>query len=570
MSVRVRAQEVRPPVSEPSGPSGSGLPPHLDPRRAAPRRTRGATSGATPGATPPRRPVSPPPTGRPPGAASQLPPHLNPRGPASGRAATPLVTGSGARPRTLPPRRRGRRILKWTAGITAGLVLLAGIGGYVLYESYDLKTIGDIKNILDEAPPGGTLAGGSQNFLLVGSDTREGLKAGEGPQGTGDDFVTGQRSDTMILVHLSKKRDIAQIVSFPRDLYVTIPAHTNKAGEAVPERKNKLNSAFEAGGPGLLVQTLEMYSGIDINHYVEVNFNGFKRIVEAVGGVEVCLPRPAKDRLSGIDLPAGRHTLDGDMALAYVRQRQGLPRGDIDRVIRQQQFMGSVFRKATGMRNPLRVDRLIRAGISAVRVDEGLDLKDLAKLGLKMDPNNILFSELPVTDISYNPPGPVGSTVLLDEAGAEEVFRQIREDQAPVTKTTAAPVPSDLIVRPGAIRIRVFNGTETQGLGRKAAADLTKVGFILVEAPGNRGVGTKQTVVRHGPSKADSARTLSAAIPGSITQEDPTLGRTLEVVVGSDYSGARAVTVKPPASRPTAGATTPPKPRTAAEDPCAV
>ena len=561
-------------MSEPSGPSGSGLPPHLDPRRGTPRRTRGATGGTTPGATPPRRPVTPPPNGRPPGAASTLPPHLNPRGPAAARTATPLVTGSGARSRSLPPRRRGRRILKWTAGITAGLVLLAGIGGYVLYTTYDLKTfdIPGFDKFLEEPPPGGSLAEGSQNFLLVGSDTREGLKAGEGPQGTGEDFVTGQRSDTMILVHLSKKRDVAQVVSFPRDLYVTIPAHTNEAGEAVPERMNKLNSAFEAGGPSLLVQTLEMYSGIDINHYVEVNFNGFKKIVEAVGGVEVCLPRPAKDKLSGIDLPAGRHTLDGDTALAYVRQRHGLPRGDIDRVIRQQQFMGSVFRKAKGMRNPIKADRLIRAGISAVTVDKGLDLKDLAELGLAMDPSNILFSELPVVDISYNPPGPVGSTVRLDDAGAEEIFRQIREDEPPVTKTSAAPVPSDLIVRPGAIRIRVFNGTDTQGLGRRAAADLTKVGFILVEAPGNRGVGTKQTVVRHGPSKADSARTLSAAIPGSITQEDPTLGRTLEVIVGSDYSGARAVTVKPPAAKPAGGGTASaaPKPRTAAEDPCAV
>ena len=552
-------------MTERTGTPG-GLPPHLDPRRGTPPRR--AAAAPRPGATP--RGTTPP-NGRPPSGASQLPPHLNPRGRSASRygAPPPPLTGSGHRSRALPPKRRWRRAVAWTAGITAVLVLLAGVGGYALYQTYDLNTF-DIPILNDkDAPP---LPDGNQNFLLVGSDSREGLKEGEGPQGVGENFVTGQRSDTMILVHLSRKRDIAQVISFPRDLYVTIPAHTNEDGEAVPERKNKINSAFEAGGPSLLIDTIQTYTGIRINHYVQVDFNGFKRIVDAVGGVDVCLPRPAKDKLSGIDLPAGNHTLDGETALAYVRQRHGLPRGDIDRVLRQQQFMGAVIRKATSIRNPLRADRLIRAGISAVTVDAGLDLLGLARFGLEMKPGNILFSELPVVDTSYNPPGPVGSTVLLDDAGAEEIFRQIREDDPPIKPATADPVPNNLIVRPGAIRVQVYNGAGTQGLGTRAAGDLAKVGFVVVGTPENRGTGASKTVVRHGPDKADSARTLSAAIPGSVTELDPALGRTLEVVVGSEYRGARAVTVKPSqsAAKPTPGAAPSTNTRTAAEDPCAV
>lgn len=507
---------------------------------------------------------APGPGPRPPGRP--LPPHLDPRG---SRAVLPAS----------PRRGRAARVLSWIAVLTSFAVLAVAVGGYLVVHHYDrqINRIDDVFAFEDR--PAESPSRDARNLLLVGSDSRGELEAGEGPQGTGEEFVTGQRADTIILAHLYGDSDKAQLVSFPRDAWVTIPAHTDpETGELVEAHEAKINSAFE-GGPQLLIQTVEELTDLRIDNYMQIDFEGFQSLVDSLGGVEVCLSEPAQDEFSGIDLPAGRQTIEGEQALAFVRQRQGLPNGDLDRIERQQQFLGAVVREtlsAGTLLNPFRLNSVIGAATESVQVDESMSIDDLRDLALRFrefDAGGVLFTTVPVADISASRGGQ--SVVLLDEAKADVLFDQLRRDVPPDTPDEPAEQDASEppTVPPADIRVRVFNGAGVQGLGRQAHDDLAAVGFQLVGAPDNRGTGATETVVLHGPDRADSARTLAAALPGARTELDPSLTRTLDVVVGSSYAGAQEVTVDagaPPAPAPSPSpATTAVPVTTAAEDPCA-
>ena len=179
------------------------------------------------------------------------------------------------------------------------------------------------------------------NYLLVGSDTREGLSKAElkalrvGSVKT----AAGKRSDTMLLVHISKARDKAVLVSIPRDSFALIPQHLNKSGKTIPAAYSKINSAFNWGGAPLLIQTIEEMTELKIDHYIEVNFAGFAKVVDSLGGIEVCTKKDIDDPKSHLVLPAGVHTLNGIDALKYVRTREFDGLGDIGRMQRQQAFM---------------------------------------------------------------------------------------------------------------------------------------------------------------------------------------------------------------------------------------
>ncbi len=512
-------------------------------------------------------------------ASRPLPPHLNPRGPGDARATSAAPRSVPGRA-PAPPRRRGVRILSWIAVVTSVAVLATAGAGYALLNHYDgnINRI-DVFGSLGEDRPGAT-GRGAQNILIVGSDSREDLKAGQGTQGRGKDFVTGQRSDTVILAHLYGSSDKAQLISFPRDSWVPIPEHVNPTtGKVVPERTTKLNVAFFEGGPPLLIQTIEQLTDLQIDHYMEIDFDGFQKMVNTLGGVEVCLSAPAKEGLSGIDLPAGRQTIKGDQALAFVRQRAGLPRQDIDRIERQQQFIGAIVRKtlsAGTLLNPFKLNGVISVATESLKLDEQLSIEDLRDLALRFknfDAGDVIFSTVPTSDIAARRQGQ--SVVLLDDAAARALFDSLRRDVPPAAPDAPPPQAPAEAVQPlsvpsAAIQVKVFNGAAVNGLGRKAYDDLEAAGFQVVGTPGNRAGAGAGTVVLHGPDRAEAARTLVAALSGATARLEPSLGRTLEVVVGSGYAGAKKVTVgasKP--SAPPAAAAPAPEVKTAAADPCA-
>lgn len=511
-----------------------------------------------------------------PGSPRALPPHLDPRGRRSLPPRPAIVRSAAAEVLPAPPRRRrrARRILAWTAAVTSVLILVAAVGGYAFIEKLD----GQIERIDVFAGVSGNKPAAApkdaKNILIVGSDTREGLAAGEGTQGRGKTFVGGQRSDTVILAHLYGDSDKAQLVSFPRDSYVTIPAHTRVDGRQVPAREAKLNSAFSDGGPALLIETIQGLTDLRVDNYMQIDFEGFQAMVEALDGVEVCLSEPAKEPLSGIDLKAGRQTIKGEQALAFVRQRYQLPRGDLSRIERQQQFIGAIVRKtlsAGTLLNVRKLNEVLNVATASVRVDENLTGNDLRKLAVrfsKFDAGGVIFSTVPVAgDDKKNGE----SVVLLDKPRMAALFASLKRDLPPETpEPESATTPANpLTVKPSAIQVRVFNSSGVSGLGRRAYDDLAEEGFQLTGSPGNRGPAGDSTVVRHSRAQAEAARTVVASIPGATTQLDLSLTRTIEVVVGSGYSGTVPVEVVPPAPSAAPAPDAPPPVVTAADDPCA-
>ncbi|MDQ1712363.1 MAG: hypothetical protein QOE45_1813 [Frankiaceae bacterium] len=475
-----------------------------------------------------------------------LPPELDPRG-------------------RRPARRRGpARVLSWVAVVTAVAVLGVSGVGYAMLRYYDGNIDRLPLNIGGSRPS--RVSGKAQNFLLVGSDSREGLSPAELKKAA-TEFTPGRRSDTIILIHLAADRKHVTLVSFPRDSYVEIPAHGSKAAHLA-----KINTAFSAGGPELTIQTVERLTHVRVDHYIEVNFAGFQRLVDAVDGVEVCLTKPAKEPLSGIDLPAGRSKIKGAQALSFVRQRYDLPRGDLDRIQRQQQFLGALMRKVMSrgvLLNPVRLKGFLDVGTKSVQVDSGLSLDTMRSLATAMkgmDPARVSFVTAPVEKIARRDGQ---SVALLDQAAGAALFDAVAHDR-PLAKPPA-PVPSKLTVPARDIRLTVLNGTGIARRAAKAADELRGVGFRVAGTGNADGATYDRTVARYSPGNEAAAATVAASLHGAKTEASAS-ATTITVVVGRDYKAPVAVNVTQPRSAPpappVASATKPPA--TAADAACVV
>jgi LCP family protein required for cell wall assembly len=290
------------------------------------------------------------------------------------------------------------------------------------------------------------------NYLVVGSDNREGLTKEQLKKLRvgGVKVAAGGRSDTMLLVHISKNRDAAYIVSLPRDTLVTIPAHIGQDGKSqIPARAGKLNAAFAYGGAPLLIETIEGMTQLKIDHYVEVSFAGFVGVVDALGGIQVCSNVAINDPKSHLVMAAGTHTLDGVESLKYVRTRDFDGRGDIGRMERQQKFVSAIIRKATStgtLLNPIKLANFFKATISTVKMDEGVNKNDLLTLAKQMrnlSSGNVRTLTVPLSDPNGRYPG-LGSVVIWDDVLAPELWNRIKNDTALVDtvvseKSSASP-----------------------------------------------------------------------------------------------------------------------------------
>ncbi len=307
-------------------------------------------------------------------ATPGLPPELNPRGPARASGRPAAARGHVRWPRLI-------------AGVAAVAVLATSGAAWAGLNKID-NNITRIGGILtgdgSKEPPAPDEA---QNILLVGSDSRDGEGNAAFQAGKGEAKVEGQRSDSMLLVHLAPGNAKATIISFPRDLYVPIPAYTDPKGKVYASSKERINVAFQRGGPALTIQTIEALTGATVDHYVQVDFAGFQRIVDSVGGVEVCLNKKISDKYSGFKGVAGTQTLNGAQALAFVRQRHGLPAGDLDRIKRQQAFLAATLKQvqsAGTLLNPVTLNNLLDAATQSVSVDDALTVSDMKDLALKL------------------------------------------------------------------------------------------------------------------------------------------------------------------------------------------
>ena len=298
--------------------------------------------------------------------------------------------------------------------------LLAGVG--ILGGAVWFDTTLHRKPVLTDYPdrPG---PGRGTNWLLVGSDSRQGLTAEEQQDlATGGDIGSG-RTDTILLIHVPEFGSSipTTMVSIPRDSYVPIPGHG----------KDKINSAFPMGGASLLTQTVEQATGLRLDHYAEIGFSGFAVLVNALGGVTVCPTTPINDPLAGIDLPAGCQKLDGRNALGYVRTRD-TPRADLDRMINQRQFMSALLHRTSSPAvwlNPFRWYSVSNATVDAVTVDQGDHVWDLAQLGWALHGSTTTMT-VPIGEFTSSE---VGSVVVWNHDAAGKLFDALATD---------APVPT--------------------------------------------------------------------------------------------------------------------------------
>ena len=352
------------------------------------------SGGARPGGPGPAWPSQPPPRSAPGGG--------RPGGPG----------GAGRR------RFRPRRIVAIICALLA-LVIVAVAGMYFYLGSQLHK-----KNVLVNYS-GRPAASAGQNWLIAGSDSRQGLTAKQERQlATGHD-IGGHRSDTVMILHIPANGGPSVLVSLPRDSYVPIPGYGD----------NKLNAAFSFGGPKLLAKTVQNVTGLRIDHYMEIGFGGFVHVVDAVGGVRMCLKTSLYDQASGARLKKGCQTLDGDQALAYVRTRHNFSDQDLQRVQDQRLFMRALLTKLTSpgvILNPFASVPAALGVANTVTVDQGTSLYQLIKAAFAL--RHPETTTVPIANSNY--PTAAGDAVQWNSAEATQLFNDLKNDQ---------PVPKSLL-----------------------------------------------------------------------------------------------------------------------------
>ncbi|WP_443043981.1 LCP family protein [Streptomyces sp. NBC_00322] len=452
------------------------------------------------------------------------------------------------RPRPSAQSRTGRPVARPRWGMRVGTslsVLVLGVGGigHAVVTSLDtgIARVDPFKDMKNRPEPGHGM-----NLLLVGTDGRDKITRAEKRK-----YRLGgapcRCTDTIMLVHISRERERASVVSLPRDSYAEIPAHVDRTtGKRHGAHPLKLNAAYAEGGPSLTVRTVEKMTKVKIDHYLEVDFTSFMKTVDALGGVEVCTARPLKDTYTGLDLAAGTHRLNGGQALQYVRSRHVEGAGDLGRMQRQQRFLAALINQATSsgvLLNPAKFRQVSSMMLGSVRADQGFGTEDLLALGRAMRGFTAASSEFTSVPVrgGYHVKG-IGSTVKWDEAKSKKLFQMMREDKPLAPHRPAGPKATMVDVAPQQIRVQVYNGTRTDGMGRGLDDALRATGFNTTRTPLNRaGAEVRRTYVRYDPRWDRSAKSLAAALPGCELLKVRGQGPTLKVTAGTDYKGVTPV-----------------------------
>ncbi|HET6663849.1 MAG TPA: LCP family protein [Acidimicrobiales bacterium] len=448
---------------------------------------------------------------------------------------------------------RGRRRRTWgqRLALTLGCICALSLGasaaglGYV-YRKYQRLPRVELSGVLDEASE----SGGPENYLVVGIESAENLDPGDpvriGRAGAG-------KSDTIMILRIDPRERAAKLLSLPRDLWVPI------AGTG---HSRKINAAVEIGGAPLLIRTIDQNFGIDIHHYVQVDFAAFRGLVEAIGGVPIYFPYPARDREIGLDIRhAGCVNLDPIQALAFVRSRTyeqlidgewdvDLSLPDIGRIGRQQAFIRKALSRASerGARNPGTLDRLIDVGLDGITVDQGLTAGDLFDLGRRFrsfDPENLETYSL---DAAVTPDMVGDASILrLDEAAAAPILDLFRE---PSQSARAA----DGDIDPASVHLRVLNGTGQPRAATDAGAALEAVGFGIDGFGDDPILGNDRTRVQYPPGQEAAADLVARWLDEGADLEEVEGAAGIVLITGSDWKGVRDTARA--ASQPGPGETT--------------
>jgi LCP family protein required for cell wall assembly len=480
---------------------------------------------------------------------------------AADHAAAPDATSSAepaaasAQPAS-PHRGRKKKILAWTAGGVAVVLLVALGGAYAVYRHlngnlHQLNISGDLGTQPVDTHPQ------AENIMVIGSDTRN--KQGKG---FGQGLVTDQ-SDTLMIMHIAANRKWVDVMSIPRDSWVNIPACKMGNGQMSSPTTYKINEAFALGnldgnhtdlGVACTEKTLEHDTGIHIDHFVVVNFEGFRDMVNALGGVEECNTTEINDPKSGLHLKPGHHLLHGLGALAYVRARYTLGDGsDLERIGRQQAFMSSlVERVKSKLLDPLAIYHFLDAATRSITVDSQMGglhgLYDLAMSVRSLPASAVTFFTLPTYPRSQVVPTDTAN-LLWTQPEDSRIFQDFIND-TPVTSGTLKPAKAPKISA-HSVKVAVRNGTTQYGLQNTVGGILQQKGFDVTAETQNSSTGVTETVIKYHQGYRAQARLLASKISGSVMELVPGTSHRVTLVLGSDYSTASQSSESTQTSAPT-------------------
>ncbi|CAN5785559.1 hypothetical protein BH23ACT10_BH23ACT10_14170 [soil metagenome] len=436
-------------------------------------------------------------------AANRRPGAPQPRRSQPRRPPGERARGGGPRPGR---RHRGGAAARTATYVAIVVLVLALYGlGALLYAS----------SRITRQPVDGLSSGSVYHVLVTGSDSRENLTRRQRRQLNVGGDPGGTRTDTIFV--LSIRGSKAAMLAFPRDLFVT----------RCDGSSGRINAASSIGDSGCLAQTVSQLSGLPIRHTVQIDFRGFRDVVQAVGGVELCLDRPIKDRDAGIDLPKGCQQLGGTDALGYVRVRK--IDNDLERIKRQQQFLkalaGEIATPATVL-NPVRLYGTAGAVGGALRADDGLSSIDLLRLAIGsrgVAGGKIITETVPAT------PTTVGGAAVLQvtQPDADTLFERFRSGSI-----FDAVGPGDSAVAPEDVELAVLNGSGVEGLAGTTADELRARGFTVSNVGNAPPIPT--TIVRYPPGQEAEAQLVADQVPGGgVTIEEDTEVNLVTVVLGS-------------------------------------
>lgn len=453
---------------------------------------------------------------------------------------------------------KAKKAVLWTGGVMA-FVLVAGAVGAYLYIDHLNDNITSVSD--DGASTGGFEKDKAINILLIGTDKRTG--AGNGSYG---DAGSAGHADTTILLHVSKDRSNATALSIPRDLIVDIPdcptEQEDGTTKVIPGKTGeRFNTSLGQEGrtPSCTARTVTELTGIKPDNFMVADFNAVKTLTTAVGGVEVCLAKDIDDPDSHLKLGEGKHVVEGEQALAFVRTRHSVGLGgDLSRIGLQQQFLSALMRKLKSndtLTSPTKMIKLAEAGTKALTVDSQLDSIDkLRDLGLelgKLNTKNLTFTTVPVID---NPAEKVKVTVVLNPTTAPQVFDAIRNDVSFTAvkqqkQKEAAAVAARLKgtkADPSEVRVQVMNGGAPAGSAQETLTWLqTEEGVEKSENAGNATATLAKTTLEYAPDQADQARRLAAimGLSGSALKPGESVTNSqglpmMTLTLGKDFKGA--------------------------------
>jgi LCP family protein required for cell wall assembly len=422
-------------------------------------------------------------------------------------------------------------VLLLACGVMSSLVLLFSAAAWSL-ASYANNSVGRIF--------AGTAGGlnGPLNVLVAGVDLRAGLTpAQQRVLHVGD--VPSSNSDTLMLIHIADDRSSVTVVSLPRDSWVFIPGHG----------MNKINAAFGLGGPSLTVATVERATGLTINDFIEVNFLGFVKVIDALGGVSICLPFAVDDPYSGLHLSQGHHHVNGITALEYARDRHSFATSDLARIQDQQRLLSSMLTEAISsgtLANPVKLDRFLRAALAAIKVDQGLNVAALADQMRGISAGDVRFMTVPLSNYNYQTP--TGQlAVLWDAKESQALFSELKNDK-PATKPGPRPArTASRKLRRSQVPVEVWNGTLIGGLSASTGADLSRLGFPVKDGLTWPVHDISQTAIQYPPGDLAGAKLVQKVIPGGSLQQVKGLAK-VRVLLGTNGSSVTAGPAPNPAA----------------------